>query len=86
MQIPVGPEQPSDCPINVYPNPASGITYLTNENNISIIELYDLLDERMYSGQGSHEINLFGYSVGCYHLLIYANLGKVYLKKLMLVK
>lgn len=86
MQIPVGLEQLSDCLVSIYPNPSSGIISLTNEHFIRQIEIYNPLGKMIYSGGGSREINLSGYPRGCYYFLIYTNLGKVYAKKLILVR
>ena len=86
MQIPVDLEHLTKCPVSVYPNPSSGIIYLTNENLISGIELYSPSGILLFSGKGSHLVDLSDYSEGFFYLVIYTCSGEIYMQKVIFMK
>ncbi len=86
MQIPVGLEHLTKCPVSVYPNPSSGIIYLTNEKLISKIELYNSMGVLIFSGKGNYQVNFSGNSNGFYNLFIYTYSGQIYRQKVILLE
>jgi hypothetical protein len=71
-----------DACITVYPNPTSGKFTISSKNNISSMEIYNLLGELIDSdfninGKTSNEIDLSSHCKGIYILNIYSG-GKIY--------
>ncbi|MGK0233338.1 MAG: hypothetical protein ACI9VJ_000615 [Salibacteraceae bacterium] len=79
----IGVEDYSQNIINVYPNPTNGLITITSEQQISTIDIFNIIGQKISKIKNQSEVNLSSFDAGIYFLKINDDSGNSEIHKII---